>query len=187
MVLGMSLATYTIVHVIISLIGIATGFIVLFGLLKGRLLGSWNTTFLITTVLTSVTGFFFPFTKVTPGIILGVLSLIVLAHRHLRALRLPSQRTMAPHLRHHRPHRALLQRLRPDRANLREGTRNPRTGSHPNRSALQNRPAPPVGVLHRGHYRCGEKVSQRRANLTISHHPERRRTQKLATLYEPSS
>jgi hypothetical protein len=75
----MSLATYTIVHVIISLIGIATGFIVLFGLLKGKLFGSWNTTFLATTVLTSVTGFFFPFTKVTPGIVLGVLSLIVLA------------------------------------------------------------------------------------------------------------
>jgi hypothetical protein len=79
MVLGMSLATYTIVHVIISLIGIATGFIVLFGLLKGKLFGSWSTTFLATTVLTSVTGFFFPFTKVTPGIVLGVLSLIVLA------------------------------------------------------------------------------------------------------------
>jgi hypothetical protein len=79
MVLGMSLATYTTVHVIISLIGIATGFIVLFALLTGRLLGAWNGVFLITTVLTSVTGFAFPNTKVTPGIILGILSLIVLA------------------------------------------------------------------------------------------------------------
>jgi hypothetical protein len=79
MVLGMSLATYTTVHVIISLIGIATGFIVLFGLFTGRLLGAWNGLFLITTVLTSVTGFAFPNTKVTPGIILGILSLIVLA------------------------------------------------------------------------------------------------------------
>jgi hypothetical protein len=79
MVLGMSLATYTAVHVIISLIGIASGFIVLFGLLTGRLFGLWNSLFLITTVLTSVTGFGFPNTKVTPGIVLGVLSLIALA------------------------------------------------------------------------------------------------------------
>jgi hypothetical protein len=79
MVLGMSLATYTTVHVIISLIGIASGFIVLFGLLSGRLLNAWNGLFLITTVLTSVTGFPFPNTKVTPGIVLGVLSLLVLA------------------------------------------------------------------------------------------------------------
>ena len=79
MVLGMSLGTYTTIHVVISLIGIASGLIVLFGLLGGRLLASWNGLFLLTTVLTSVTGFGFPNTKVTPGIILGVLSLIVLA------------------------------------------------------------------------------------------------------------
>jgi hypothetical protein len=79
MIFGMSLATYTIVHVVISLIGIGTGLLVLFGILGGRLLKPWNGIFLMTTVLTSVTGFFFPFTKVTPGIILGILSLSVLA------------------------------------------------------------------------------------------------------------
>lgn len=79
MVFGMSLSTYTTIHVIISLIGIASGLIVLAGLLGGRLLTPWNGLFLITTVLTSITGFGFPFTKVTPGIILGILSLIVLA------------------------------------------------------------------------------------------------------------
>jgi hypothetical protein len=79
MIFGMSLATYTIVHVVISLIGIGTGLIVLFGMLGGNLLKPWNGIFLVTTVLTSITGFFFPFTKVTPGIILGILSLIVLA------------------------------------------------------------------------------------------------------------
>jgi len=78
MVLGMSLSTFTTVHVIISLIGIGSGLIVLFGLLSGKLLSFWNGLFLITTILTSITGFFFPFTKVTPGIILGVLSLVVL-------------------------------------------------------------------------------------------------------------
>ena len=79
MILGMSLSTYTILHVLISLIGIGTGFIVLFGLINGRLLSPWNGVFLVTTILTSLTGFAFPNTKVTPGIILGVLSLIVLA------------------------------------------------------------------------------------------------------------
>jgi hypothetical protein len=79
MILGMSLHTYTTIHVAISLIGIATGFIVLFGLLAGRLLSPWNGLFLLTTVLTSVTGFFFPNTKVTPGIVIGILSMIVLA------------------------------------------------------------------------------------------------------------
>jgi hypothetical protein len=79
MVLGMSLATFTILHVVISLIAIGTGFIVLFGLINGKLLSAWNGVFLVTTILTSLTGFAFPNTKVTPGIILGVLSLIVLA------------------------------------------------------------------------------------------------------------
>jgi hypothetical protein len=79
MIFGMSLATYTIVHVVISLIGIGTGLLALLGMLGGKLLKPWNGIFLMTTVLTSVTGFFFPFTKVTPGIILGILSLIVLA------------------------------------------------------------------------------------------------------------
>jgi hypothetical protein len=79
MVFGMSLATYTTVHVIISLVAIASGLIVLAGLLGGRLLRGWNGLFLVTTVLTSLTGFGFPFVKVTPGIIVGILSLIVLA------------------------------------------------------------------------------------------------------------
>jgi hypothetical protein len=79
MILGMSLATFTVMHVAISLIGIGTGFIVLFGMLNGRLLSPWNGIFLLTTVLTSVTGFFYPITKITPGIVLGVLSLITLA------------------------------------------------------------------------------------------------------------
>jgi hypothetical protein len=79
MILGMSTSTYTIMHVIISLIGIGSGLIVLFGLIKGKLLTPWNGIFLVTTILTSVTGFFFPNSKITPGIILGILSLIVLA------------------------------------------------------------------------------------------------------------
>jgi hypothetical protein len=80
MVFGMSLALFTKIHVLISLIAIATGLIVLLGMFTGKLLKPWNGIFLLFTVLTSVTGFFFPYSgKITPGIILGILSLIVLA------------------------------------------------------------------------------------------------------------
>jgi hypothetical protein len=73
------LAVFTAFHVLLSLIGIAAGFVAIFGLIGGRWLGLWISTFLWTTVLTSVTGFFFPFKGVTPGIILGIISLVVLA------------------------------------------------------------------------------------------------------------
>ena len=79
MVFGMSLATYTLIHVIISLIGIGSGLIVLFGMFGSKRLDGMTALFLATTVLTSLTGFGFPFEHVTPGIILGILSLIVLA------------------------------------------------------------------------------------------------------------
>ncbi|MGB9120891.1 MAG: hypothetical protein WCE73_09750 [Candidatus Angelobacter sp.] len=79
MVFGMSLATYTLIHVIISLIGIGSGLIVLFGMFGGKRLDGMTALFLATTVLTSLTGFGFPFEHVTPGIILGILSLVVLA------------------------------------------------------------------------------------------------------------
>ncbi len=75
----MILHIYTIIHVLISLVGIFTGLIVLFGMLAGKRLEDWTKWFLITTVLTSVTGFFFPFHGFTPAIGVGVISLLVLA------------------------------------------------------------------------------------------------------------
>jgi len=78
MILGLSIAAFTSLHVILSLIGIATGFIVVFGMIRARWLSRWNTLFLVTTVLTSVTGFLFPFKGVTPGIVVGILSILVL-------------------------------------------------------------------------------------------------------------
>ncbi len=74
-----SLATFTVVHVIISLVGIASGFFVLSGLLGDKRLEGWTSIFLVTTVATSVTGFGFPFTQLLPSHIIGVLSLVVLA------------------------------------------------------------------------------------------------------------
>src|SRR5215510_10018678 len=79
MVFGISLETYTLIHVIISLIGIVSGLIVLFGMLGNKRLDAMTAIFLITTALTSITGFGFPFKGVTPGIILGILSIVVLA------------------------------------------------------------------------------------------------------------
>ena len=73
------LAIYTLVHVLISLIGIGAGLIVLYGLLRSERMDGWTAIFLLFTAATSLTGFFFPFHGVTPGIIVGILSLIVLA------------------------------------------------------------------------------------------------------------
>ena len=75
MVLGMSLATFTLLHVVVSLIGIATGLVVLFGMVTSRALGGWTLLFLATTILTSVTGFLFPFERVLPSHVFGVVSL----------------------------------------------------------------------------------------------------------------
>ncbi|MGB0034892.1 MAG: hypothetical protein WBP79_05405 [Candidatus Acidiferrales bacterium] len=73
------MTTLTFVHVVLSLIGILTGLVVVFGMLNAERLDGWTQIFLITTVLTSVTGFLFPFHKLLPSHILGIISLIVLA------------------------------------------------------------------------------------------------------------
>ena len=75
----MMLHIYTIIHTLISLVGIFTGFVVLFGLLAGKRLDGWTKWFLITTVLTSVTGFGFPVHHFMPSHGVGIISLLVLA------------------------------------------------------------------------------------------------------------
>jgi hypothetical protein len=77
MVSGMT--PFTLFHVVISLIGIFSGFIAMFGMIAGKRLDGWTALFLVTTALTSITGFFFPFHKLLPSHILGVISLFVLA------------------------------------------------------------------------------------------------------------
>ncbi len=74
----MILQIYTIIHTIISLIGIFTGLVALGGLLAGKRFDKWTKWFLTTTILTSVTGFFFPFHGFTPAIGVGIISMIVL-------------------------------------------------------------------------------------------------------------
>ncbi|HEY2712941.1 MAG TPA: hypothetical protein VGI60_10530 [Chthoniobacterales bacterium] len=75
----MILHIYTIFHTLIALLGILTGFVVLGGLLTGKRLDGWTRWFLVTTVATTVTGFLFPFHGVTPAIILGIITVPILA------------------------------------------------------------------------------------------------------------
>jgi hypothetical protein len=79
MIFGMSTATYTLIHVIISLVAVGSGLIVLFGLLTAKRLDSLTAFFLVTTVLTSVTGFGFPFEHLSPAHKVGIISLVALS------------------------------------------------------------------------------------------------------------
>lgn len=79
MILGMSIASFTLVHVILSLVGITAGLVVVSRMLASKGLDGWTALFLATTVLTSVTGFFFPRDKILPSHIVGILSLAALA------------------------------------------------------------------------------------------------------------
>jgi hypothetical protein len=75
----MSLSTLTTVHVVISLIGIVSGIIVMFGLLGSSRMPGLTAIFLLFTILTSATGFLFPFEKLLPSHMIGILSLVLLA------------------------------------------------------------------------------------------------------------
>ena len=79
MILGMSVETFTLVHVVLSLVGILAGVVALCGWLMSRHLSTWTAIFLATTVLTSVTGYFFPRVGVLPSHVVGAISLVVLA------------------------------------------------------------------------------------------------------------
>ena len=79
MMLGMSLATFTLLHVVISLVGIGAGLMTMIGLLTSKPMPGWTAVFLLTTILTSVTGFMFPFDKLLPSHVIGIISLVLLA------------------------------------------------------------------------------------------------------------
>lgn len=79
MILGLSVSEFTTLHVVISLIGIISGFIVLYGMLTSRNFKSWTGILFVTTIFTSVTGFFFLRDRLLPSHIVGIISLAVLA------------------------------------------------------------------------------------------------------------
>jgi hypothetical protein len=78
MILGMSPQAFTVFHLILSMIGIAFGFIVAGGILASNRLSGWTALFLLTTILTSATGFLFPFTKLLPSHIVAIISIVLL-------------------------------------------------------------------------------------------------------------
>ncbi|NOJ40139.1 hypothetical protein [Bradyrhizobium australiense] len=82
MILGMSLATFVLVHVIISLIGIVAGLVVMCGMLGSKRMPGQTATFLVFTILTSASGFLIPpllSEKLLPSHMIGILSLVLLA------------------------------------------------------------------------------------------------------------
>jgi hypothetical protein len=78
MTLGLTIPQFTLLHVLISLLGMGSGFAVMFGLISGKILRRWTAWFLGTTVATSATGFLFPFERLLPSHIVGAISLVVL-------------------------------------------------------------------------------------------------------------
>jgi hypothetical protein len=79
MMLGLSLASFTILHVVISLVAVAAGLVVMFGMLGSQRMPALTAIFLLTTILTSLTGLMFPFTELLPSHVLSMISLVLLA------------------------------------------------------------------------------------------------------------
>jgi hypothetical protein len=79
MILGLSLHAFTVLHVIISLVAIFSGLVVLYGMFYSQRMPALTAFFLVTTLLTSLTGFAFPATSVTPAQVVGYVSLLLLA------------------------------------------------------------------------------------------------------------
>ena len=79
MILGLSFDAFTKLHVIISLIGIISGLVVVWGMQGNRRLAGWTAVFLAFTVLTSITGFPIPPFGIDPPRVIGIISLVLLA------------------------------------------------------------------------------------------------------------
>lgn len=79
MIFGMTTANFTAAHVLLSLVGIASGLVAMWGLFRGKMLEGITAIFLVTTVLTSITGFGFPFDHLLPAHKVGIISLVILA------------------------------------------------------------------------------------------------------------
>jgi hypothetical protein len=79
MILGVTTSTFTAFHVLLSIVGIVAGFLVVYGMLNAKRFDGGTAIFLVTTVLTSLTGYLFPFVHLLPSHIVGAISLVVLA------------------------------------------------------------------------------------------------------------
>lgn len=73
------LLTFTLIHVVVSIVGIVAGLVVVGGLMAGVRFDAWTGVYFVATVLTNITGFGFPFASLLPSHIVGGVSLVVLA------------------------------------------------------------------------------------------------------------
>ena len=76
MIFGITI--FTLIHTLLSVIGIFAGLVLAGGLIAGKRLDGWSVLFLVITILTNVTGFGFPLTPLLPGDYIGALSLLIL-------------------------------------------------------------------------------------------------------------
>ena len=145
--LGLSFSAFTTLHVVISLIGIATGLVVLWGMLNGRDVGGLTALFLASTVLTSVTGFMFPFNQLLPSHFVGGISLVVLAIAlfALYGKGLSGGWRLDLHRDRHRG--ALSQRVRRRRAGVPEVRLSSGAGAHAVGDAVRRRAARRAGAV----------------------------------------
>ena len=136
MIAGLSIENFTILHIAISLIAIASGLIVLAGMLRARRLPGWTAVFLVTTILTSVTGFMFPINGLTPAIVFGLISIVILAIALAALYAEAPERGVEMDLRHDGAGGALFQRVRSDRAVLPESAGVAKAGTDAIRAAV---------------------------------------------------
>lgn len=76
--MSFDLPAFTLIHVVLSILGMISGLVVAGGFIAGTRLDRWTAFFFVTTVLTSITGFGFPFTTLLPSHMVGILSLLIL-------------------------------------------------------------------------------------------------------------
>jgi hypothetical protein len=130
MILGMSVGAFTILHVIITLVAIGSGLVVVGGMLASHKLPVTTALFLLTTALTSLTGFLFPIHGFTPALGVGVFGLCDPSGRAVCFIQRALGRGMAPGLRDHRDRIALFKLLCSSRAKLCQSIGPQRVGSN---------------------------------------------------------
>ena len=152
------LPMFTLIHVLLSLAGIIAGLLVVGGLIAGQRLDGWTAVFFVTTVLTNITGFGFPFGTLLPSHIVGVVSLVVLAvalaARYGKQLAGSWRTVFVATTRA----RALPECLRPAGAALPEDARPDRSGANASRSCVRRHATPCSPAVRGARLGCGEGI-----------------------------
>jgi len=152
MILGMSVAAFTQFHVILSLVGIASGIVVALAMLGASRMPVLTAIFLITTVATSATGFLFHIVSFGPPEIVGVISLVDLGVA-----------VMALDLCRHGDIRVVPECFCRRGADFSKSRVFPRSRADANRTAVRRRAGNRIDSIHCARHRGGEKVSSRGA------------------------